>query len=133
MATPEELSVAVPSSAEPFRKLTVPAAGEVLPLPLHGCGQGQRLAGSDWIRRRSQGCGRRLWLERFHRHQNRRRGAGEEAGIARILGRQAIGPGSQRRVVNVATPEAFRVAVPSGVEPLMKLTVPVAGAMSRSR
>ena len=62
--------------------------------PLNGCGQGQRLAGGDWIRRRSQACCRGLSA---HRYRNCGRGAGEEACIARVLGRQAIVPGSQRR------------------------------------
>jgi hypothetical protein len=32
-------------------------------------------------------------------------------------------------VTSIPTPDEFRVAVPSSVEPLMKLTVPVAGAL----
>ena len=57
---------------------------------LNGGGQGKGLASGDWIRRCSQAGCRRYGLA-AHRYRNDGRGAGEEDGIARILGRQAIG------------------------------------------
>jgi hypothetical protein len=120
VATPEELRVPVPSNVEPFMKLTVPVGEIVLPFTV-AVRASARPAATGF------GVAARLVVvdSAFTVTETADEVLVREFPSPPYLAVRLYVPGARDAVESVATPEEFKLLVPSSVEPFRKVTVPV--------
>ena len=131
VATPEELRVPVPSSVEPLRKLTVPVGG-ALPLPVTVAfkvnAAPEVIELSYATRLVVVDCG--VPVAATTVTDTTAEVLDWKLVLPVYWAVRLLVPAARDDVDSVATPDEFRVAVPSNVEPFRKLTEPPGTVLS---